>query len=191
MGHPRVRLPNPEVGKRRFMFDKSAKATDASVITASESTYIAPCEVGLGVFAGRHFEAGETILVFEGEIVGRDHPIHYSPQSGYLLQIAKEAYIYPVSPGYYVNHSCDPNAGIAGSDRLIAIRAIEEGEEIRFDYSTTMDEDLWTMDCRCGAARCRSLITDFKLLPERVQREYLRSGIVSDFIKECYSEGVL
>ena len=56
------------------------------------------------------------------------------------------------------------------------------GEEIRFDYSTTMLERAWELNCACGSPRCRGLIQDFDLLPIALQTFYLRLGIVQNFI---------
>ena len=45
-----------------------------------------------------------------------------------------------------------------------------------------MHEDRWTMACRCGAANCRGLVADFRLLPPERQQHYLKLGIVQPFI---------
>ncbi len=85
----------------------------------------------------------------------------------------------------FVNHSCNPNSGIKVTNRkviLIAIKNIQEGQEITFDYSTTMDEDDWEMDCNCGSQYCRKKIKDFKHLSKKIQEKYIRLGIVPKFI---------
>jgi len=56
------------------------------------------------------------------------------------------------------------------------------GEEIRFDYSTTMSQDHWAMECRCGQATCRRVILNFHHLPPITQNRYLQLGIVPRFI---------
>ncbi len=145
---------------------------------------VAACDVGRGVFAARAYRRGEVILRFVGKAYDRSHPIHVTPKGANLLQVGTESYILPVGVGLYVNHSCKPNAGLSGTDVLVAIQDIALGEEIRFDYSTNMDEDLWTMPCACGARGCRGLVRDFKYLPEPLRRRYLALGIVPDFIAE-------
>ena len=92
-------------------------------------------------------------------------------------------------PDRYLNHSCDPNAGIVDNRRLVAIRAIAAGEEIRFDYSTTMAEDFWTLECRCGSPLCRGTVTDFRLLPSEVKQRYLELGVVQGFIARTEMRG--
>jgi hypothetical protein len=56
------------------------------------------------------------------------------------------------------------------------------GEEIRYDYSTTMDEKSFTMACRCGAPECRQVVEDFAELPAGIQQYYLSRGLVMGFI---------
>ena len=125
---------------------------------SGSNVFIEQCDVGRGVFAERGFARGERILVFRGISVSRSDPMHATEAGANLLQTSQRRYILPEPPGLFVNHSCNPNAGIIGRRRLIAIRDIAAGEEIRFDYSTTMDEDLWTMECKCGEAACRHVV---------------------------------
>ncbi|MFN2165013.1 MAG: SET domain-containing protein [Anaerolineae bacterium] len=143
---------------------------------------VASCELGRGLFAGRPYRPGELILVLRGLRYDQGDPIHLSALGANLLQTGPRSYILPLPPGVFVNHSCNPNAGVHRNRRLIAIRAIEPGQEIRFDYSTTMDEDFWTMDCRCGENTCRRVIGDFKYLPLDLQAHYLELGVVPKFI---------
>ena len=98
------------------------------------------------------------------------------------LQIDDCLYLDIGAPGVYANHSCCPNAGIRQDRQLVALRPIQAGEEIRYDYSTTMWEDHWTMDCRCGQVNCRRLIADFHTLPPLLQRRYLHLQVVQTFI---------
>lgn len=81
-----------------------------------------------------------------------------------------------------MNHSCEPNAGVVDDTVLIALRDIAPGEEITFDYSTTMSEQLETMQCLCGQATCRRVIGDFHDLPRAVKDRYLAARLVQQFI---------
>lgn len=143
--------------------------------------YVAECRLGRGLFAAVEIARGEPILGFTGrvralrEIVGR-------PDSFNLLQISRDAYLDLEAPGVFANHSCEPNAGVRRNTLLIALRDLRPGEEIRFDYSTTMDEQLETMVCRCYSPGCRGVVRDFRELPARVRERYLLSGLVQDFI---------
>lgn len=142
--------------------------------------------IGRGLFADRNFRAGERILIFTGSRFNRADPIHDGEDGAYLLQTGPRSYILPDFPAVFINHSCNPNAGVATGRRLVALRDIAAQEEIRFDYSTTMDEDLWTMICCCGEQDCRSVIRDFKYLPDDTRLRYIALGVVPRFIRRRY-----
>lgn len=57
------------------------------------------------------------------------------------------------------NHSCNPNAGLRGQISLVAMRDIEAGEEICFDYATSDGHPDFYMECRCGQPNCRGAVT--------------------------------
>jgi uncharacterized protein len=138
--------------------------------------------LGRGVFATRSFRPGQAILVFSGPVLNHDEVLALGGDRAYALQIGADEYLDTMPPGRYANHSCDPNAGIVNDRMLIALRSVEAGEEIRFDYSTTMSRDHWTMECRCGQPTCRRVILDFHHLPPITQNRYLQLGIVQRFI---------
>ena len=140
------------------------------------------CELGRGVFAERWYRAGEEILRFEGRTVPAAAVADMGEDECYMIQIGPELYLEPAPPGRYTNHSCAPNAAIKDDCRLIALRDIAPGEQICFDYSTTMSENNWTMACRCGAPNCRGVIRDFGELPEDLRRRYLDLRVVQSFI---------
>ena len=144
---------------------------------------VGPCNVGLGLFATRHFEAGERILVFKGKRFDANDPIHETPDGSNLLQTGRRTYIMPLPPGLYVNHSCNPNAGVVHGRHLVALRSIAAGQEIRFDYATTIFDDTWKMACACGEPNCRNLIEDFSTLPEELKVFYLHHNLVAPYLK--------
>ena len=137
---------------------------------------------GRGVFAARQFQPGQRILTFDGTTLSRPEMLALGPDRAFALQIGSGEFLDLMPPGRYLNHSCDPNAGIMHDRALIALRTIASGEEIRFDYSTTMREDHWTMECRCGEYLCRRVVLDFHHLPPITQNRYLQLGIVQRFI---------
>lgn len=140
---------------------------------------------GKGVFAGRAFLEGETVLTFEGPIL-REHEL-FDPD--HCLQIARDLYLGPSGKvDDYVNHSCDPNCGYMvrnGTAFLMAVKHIAPDEEITFDYSTSMhDLSGWTLQCCCGSAECRRVIGDYRTLPEALRRRYEQLGAAPDFLHE-------
>lgn len=82
-------------------------------------------------------------------------------------------------PSYFFNHSCDPNCWYDTDDKLVAMRRIEPGEHVVYDYAFTETEARCEvqlrhgaclrphhvsrtlrsfhagMVCRCGAPHCR------------------------------------
>lgn len=152
-----------------------------------ENVYIDKCNFGQGLFAKKTLAAGETILTFVGEVIDFDKAILKAPQyEGDPLQIGKNLYMNLEEPGRFVNHSCEPNAGVRNDVELVALKEINAGDEIYFDYSTTMDEDYWEMPCGCGNVNCRKMIKDFKYLPHSLKRKYLELNIVQKFITVQY-----
>ena len=145
-------------------------------------------DLGTGVFARRKINKGEPILEFTGPIISFAEAVLKGEKECYPLQIGKDRYIDLMAPGCYANHSCQPNAGIVNDTILVAIRDILPGEEVRYDYSTTMDEDHFTMVCRCGSSQCRGVVTDFKKIPLLRQREYLGMKVVMSFIADQLSQ---
>ena len=154
----------------------------------NRDVYVGMCAFGRGLFAQRAFRQGERILVLFGPRYERDDPIHVEQVGANLLQTGHQTYILLQPPAVFANHSCDPNAGVALNRSLVAIRDIAPGEEICYDYSTTMDEDFWTLECRCGSLNCRGVVTDFKLLSPQLRRRYLELGVVQGFIARKFRE---
>src|SRR3989338_2788914 len=145
--------------------------------------YIGESINGKGVFAGRLFRNGEKIIEFQGQILKlQDLPNPYDAVEDHYVQIGEGLYMGPSGKeDDLINHSCDPNSGLViedGEVALVAIRDIKAGEEITWDYSTTMDEDDWEIDCHCRNRNCRQKIRDFKYLSEVIKEKYVQLGIV-------------
>ena len=138
---------------------------------------------GRGVFTEELIPAGTRIIRFVGPF------LRYAETSAstYALQIGPDLYI-GASGGLddFINHSCEPNAGLRIEGTTVdlhAIRDIAAEEEVLFDYSTTLDEDDFTMSCSCGAPSCRKLIGDGKYLPESVWQRYMGLGIIPEYVQ--------
>ncbi|MGH7498575.1 MAG: SET domain-containing protein [Gemmatimonadales bacterium] len=151
-------------------------------MTPDEKVQVLPGLLGKGVHARFPMVQGERILEFDGPLLTHAEVLDLGESQAYTIQMGPDEYIDTRPPGRFTNHSCEPNAGIAGDRVLVALRDIEAGEEVQFDYSTTMSENHWTMICRCGRSRCRRLIRDFHFLPPSLQAYYIRMGFVQSFI---------
>ncbi|XP_063433141.1 uncharacterized protein LOC134715130 isoform X2 [Mytilus trossulus] len=129
---------------------------------------------GCGVRVSGKLTAGQFILEYLGEVVSelefkRRMTENYSQERHhYCLNLDSGAMIdgYRMGNiGRFVNHSCKPNCEIQkwnvnGVYRmaLFALRDIEAGEELCYDYnfhSYNMDSQ---QDCMCGSENCRGVI---------------------------------
>jgi len=145
---------------------------------------VRPAGTGVGLFATRAFAAGADVARIRGRVY---HWRVLWRRGGSFLancfRYGPESYLDPgEGPGRYLNHACEPNAGIRKSGRrlvLFAARRIRRGEEVVIDYSTiTGDDDIWRMRCHCGSRRCRRWVGRFGLLPAALRASYLRRGLV-------------
>lgn len=147
--------------------------------------YLAPSPIsGTGVFAARRLSPGEFVLSFaqgSPEVVPYSVTIRTPEQEGNYVQVGSDAYILPAPPSLYLNHSCEPNVGVRDQTEIITLARIEAGAELTFDYSTSMAEDGWEIDCACGTPACRGRVRDFKHLPYKRQLYYIERGVVADF----------
>ncbi|HZQ10041.1 MAG TPA: SET domain-containing protein-lysine N-methyltransferase [Anaerolineae bacterium] len=111
-----------------------------------------------GVYARERIQKDEMIAVWGGEVVTQEK-FDTLPDRLRRLSIQVEENLFLVAlnegPADYVNHSCDPNAGLSGQIVLVAMRDIAPGEEITFDYAMSDVTDYDEFQCDCGAPNCR------------------------------------
>lgn len=140
------------------------------------SSYLNPkCEArehaqgGCGVFARQRIPKGELISLWGGKIVRKQELDPTMPRfTQRVLQIDEDLYILTAEdkePNDCFNHSCDPNLGFSGQIGLVAMRDIEAGEELTFDYAMSDGGPYDEFECYCGSPSCRRKITgnDWKL----------------------------
>jgi uncharacterized protein len=71
-----------------------------------------------------------------------------------------------------VNHSCAPNVGMGGNVLLVSMRDIAAGEELTIDYALFLGDPAFAMDCRCGTAVCRGVVTGTDWMNTDLQERY-------------------
>jgi SET domain-containing protein len=142
---------------------------------------------GRGLFATAPIEVGEVVAIKGGHIVDSaalaDLPSHLQNSE---VQVAEGFHLVALSDDEYelvmlfLNHSCEPNVGFAGNIVLVAMRAVDAGEELTTDYAL-FDTSLGEMACRCGRPSCRRTIsgTDWKL--PQLQAGY--AGYFSSYVQ--------
>jgi uncharacterized protein len=127
---------------------------------------------GYGVFALRRIRKGTNIVEYLGELVSHEcanaRYEHKDPKDGhtFLFTVDEKTVIDAGIDGNearFVNHGCDPNCQTVDIRKRIfieAIRTIETGEELAYDYRIQRDaDDPADVDvvfaCHCGAKNCR------------------------------------
>jgi ribosomal protein S27E len=140
------------------------------------------CKHGKGIFSTMDLPCGTVVCKVTGSVLSFEETVKLGDQECYCLQIDKKLYLIPSPPFYFSNHSCDPNCGLNERLELITIKDLKKGEELCWDYSTSMLERHWTMQCLCGKENCRGIIKDFDLLPQHLQHKYKNLKIVLPYI---------
>jgi SET domain-containing protein len=129
---------------------------------------------GKGVFAVRRFRREEFIFRRRhGRVVRNADLASLSDEERrHLCELDYEISAVLLSPGCYLNHSCDPNAMRSGV-KVFAWRDIAPREEITIDYRlNAFSAERWT--CACGSASCTGeIVGDFFSLDLERQRAYL------------------
>jgi uncharacterized protein len=127
---------------------------------------------GKGVFALDAIAEGERLIEYKGERISwkealRRHPHNPDePNHTFYFALDNGGVIDGKVNGNsarWINHSCAPNCEaeeIDGHVYIAAIRDIEAGEELFYDYGLVIDARQTQKlkreyECRCGARKCR------------------------------------
>lgn len=147
---------------------------------------------GKGNFAVQNIQKGELLMVFGGYIMTRteeralpeeinDNGIFVTPDLVIGIRNLSE-----IEGATYVNHSCEPNAGIKGQIFLVAMRDIATGEEITFDYAMALHRSPgnppYSFACTCVTKTCRKQITDTDWQLPELQKKY--AGYFQYYLEE-------
>ena len=145
---------------------------------------------GLGIFALQPITAGSTVAGFGGHVVERQEFDQLTEDlRTHSLQVDDRLYLVslpPFAPADHVNHSCEPNCGVIGSCLMVAMRDIEAGEELCFDYAMSDTNDYDEFVCACGTVSCRGLITGGDWKRPELQERY--AGFFSSYITRKIAE---
>lgn len=128
---------------------------------------------GKGVYTKAPIKNGSVVFIFRGKVMKWQVKDKKSSQYGAnWVGIGKDTWLDVEAPGVYTNHSCEPNCGIDGKIKVVALRDIKAGEEITIDYSITEIDKLWEMKCKCGSEKCRKVIRSIQYLPKKIYNKY-------------------
>lgn len=143
---------------------------------------------GTGIFATKAFKKGEKISTITGEIKKKENKTKKDALANACwIGIDKNVWIKPVAPFRYVNHSCNPSAGIRGKITVVALRDLEEDDEVTIDYSISEADPRWYMNCKCAAPNCRKIIRGIQYLPLDIFDQYM--PYVPTYFKNFYTSG--
>ena len=134
---------------------------------------------GKGVYAVLPIAEGENVLEYKGEIITwrkalarhphdpsqPNHTFYFHLDDGHVID-AK----YDGNSARWVNHSCEPNMEACQDGYRVflkALRDIDPGEELFYDYSLIVEGRKTARvknehACRCGARNCRGTMLDVK-----------------------------
>ena len=130
---------------------------------------------GKGVFALVPIAKGEIIIEYLGEVISwkkaqKRHPHDPSdPNHTFYFHVSKKNVIdalYGGNDARWINHACEPNCEADVEDKRVfikALRDIEPGEELNYDYGLVIDSPLTPelkaeYACWCGAKKCRGTL---------------------------------
>ena len=125
-----------------------------------------------GAFAKTRIEAGAPVIEYVGQKISKAESARRCELNNpYIFNLDDEFDLdgdVGWNPAKYINHSCDPNCEAEFFDDqiwIMAIRDIEPGEEITFNYSYDL-EDYKEHPCRCGAANCIGYMVAEEFFPK-------------------------
>ena len=135
---------------------------------------------GRGVFALQDIAEGETVIEYVGEVISWDeamdrhphdpadpnHTFYFSLEDGTVIDAKHGG-----NSSRWINHACAPNCHAdeeGGRVFIRALRNIQAGEELSYDYGLVIDERYTPKlkaeyPCWCGAPDCRGTL----LAPKR------------------------
>jgi hypothetical protein len=149
---------------------------------------------GSGSFAIGKITKGEVVASFGGFVVGqKDLKDYSSDRIARSLQLDDGTYLLsgPIpEAGDMINHSCEPNCGAFGTSSVIAMRDIEIGEELTFDYAMTDSSQYDEFKCFCGKENCRGKISGKDWQDPILQSKYniYFSSLITKLIQLSHSK---
>ena len=130
------------------------------VISSKKPYRIGRSKTGLGLFATRPIKKGSKIIHYMGPLLDSKKKEDDAVDNKYLFEINSRWTIDGSTRkniARYINHACKPNAesDVSSRKRKVVIRAIkniEAGEEINYDYGTDYFKIfLKPIGCKCDA----------------------------------------
>jgi hypothetical protein len=158
------------------MTDLTHSRPSPSALLPGEACHSNLCEVrrsgihGRGLFATERIDSGSVIIEYIGERISKkeslkrgwaqlDHAAATGGAAVYIFTLTKKWDLdgnCPENSARLINHSCDPNCESymdKGKIWIAALRVIEEGDELYFNYGFDLDT-YQDHPCYCGSPKC-------------------------------------
>jgi SET domain-containing protein len=117
-----------------------------------------------GIYAAKNIKAGKIIIYYKGKIITKKeterNPKYDNEKAIYLFNLNSRYDLdgdFKNNTARLINHSCNPNCEVAGKGLklwIFALRDIEKGEELSYDYGFGYDENYKDYICKCNAKNC-------------------------------------
>lgn len=127
---------------------------------------------GKGVFTRQPIKQGELVTAFDGQRYNGRFTAWTEDLLNHTIQYGPSQWRDSKGLARYLNHSCDPNCGIRGLFRVVAMRDIAAGEQLTWDYEMTEKSDWFRLRCGCGSPKCRKIIGHHDRMPAEVRALY-------------------
>ena len=143
---------------------------------------------GKGVYATQRIRRGTRIVEYLGDRITHEEADDRYEAKGQddghtFLFVVSDRIVIDAGVGgndaRFINHRCAPNCDtVIENDRVFieAVRTIEPGEELGYEYGLTWEstddpEELRNYACRCGAPDCRGTMLDEEPLDRKKPRK--------------------
>ena len=149
---------------------------------------------GSGSFVVSKISKGEMVASFGGNVIDQSELAKYSvDRVSRSLQLNSDTYLLSRNipeAGDMINHSCEPNCGIAGTSSVQALRDLKIGEELTFDYAMSDSSQYDEFVCACGKEKCREKITGMDWQNKDLQTKYGKyfSSYIQGLVKLSHSK---
>jgi uncharacterized protein len=126
---------------------------------------------GRGGFARRRLPSGTRVIQYVGQRITKSESIkRCALNNEYIFALDDEEDLdgdVSWNAARLLNHSCTPNCEAhseEGDIWIVAIREIQAGEEVTFNYGYDL-EDYKEHPCKCGSAACVGYMVAEELFP--------------------------
>ena len=132
------------------------------------------------MFASEDLPAGTVVARLRGRIVDdatlRALFAEAEVNGGYVDTIMidddRNLILAPDQLIHFGNHSCDPSLWHLDAGTVATRRPVAAGEELTIDYATQTTQPDFEMNCNCGTALCRGMVTGLDWIDPEWQRRY-------------------